>query len=240
MSQNKNLKIVGFFGQSGSGKTTIIRNTDKKSNGRPLIKELGIIRYLFKKNDYYLNPKQLIDENYSIVEALTDIDQKNAKIDEIYEKYIRSQFQLLNDWSTEIYIKTTETYYTPTILLVDRSPIDFYVLSMCGMNKLIKKFGKEPNSTYDHFIKLIKKTAESNTNNFLNAVFVTKPWKSDSKEELIDGVRDQYLDEEYTGTSWYDLFDDIKLYNTKVFFISSDITDLKERANLVDEKLKEI
>lgn len=240
-NHNKNLKIIGFFGQSGSGKTTIIRNVAKTIGDQYVLQNTGIIRYLFKKNSKsYTDPQKMIKKNADLLESVTNKDDKKHKIDAIYEDYIRSQFRLLNDWSTEIYEATTETHHYPSILLVDRSPIDFYVLTICGMKVLTNYFKKEPNDACKWLIYLIKKTAEDNTNNFLNAVFVTKPWKSSDINKLKDGIRDQYLQDEYTDKNWYSRFKDVKLTETQKFEISDKITDLKERATLVEEKLSEL
>jgi ABC-type dipeptide/oligopeptide/nickel transport system ATPase component len=238
-NRNSNLKIVGFFGQSGSGKTTIIRNVDKKVNNQVIFQNTGIIRYLFKKNDYYVNPAGLVDECLEKVNALKN-GEKNAEIDIIYERYIRSQFQLLNDWSTEVYMTTTESYSTPSILLVDRSPIDFYVLTLCGMEYLQEVFKKKMNQFCTYLISLIRQTAEDNTNNFLNAIFITKPWKTSDINNLKDGIRDQYLTDGYIGENWYPRFDDINLTETKSFVIDEDIIELDARAKFVNMKLEDI
>jgi ABC-type dipeptide/oligopeptide/nickel transport system ATPase component len=238
-NRNSNLKIVGFFGQSGSGKTTIIRNVDKKVNDQVIFQNTGIIRYLFKKNDYYLNPQGLVDENLERVNALKN-GEKNAEIDIIYEKYIRSQFQLLNDWSTEIYMSTMESYSSPCILLVDRSPVDFYSLTICGMKYLQEVFKKKMNQFCTYLISLIRQTAEDNANNFLNAIFITKPWKTSDINNLKDGIRDQYLTDDYVGENWYSNFEDVNLTETKTFSIEEDIIELDARAKFVNKKLEEI
>jgi len=238
-NRNSNLKIVGFFGQSGSGKTTIIRNVDKKVNDQVIFQNTGIIRYLFKKNDYYLNPQGLVDENLERVNALKN-GEKNAEIDIIYEKYIRSQFQLLNDWSTEIYMSTMESYSSPCILLVDRSPVDFYSLTICGMKYLQEVFKKKMNQFCTYLISLIRQTAEDNSNNFLNAIFITKPWKTSDINNLKDGIRDQYLTDDYVGENWYSNFEDVNLTETKTFSIEEDIIELDARAKFVNKKLEEI
>jgi len=239
LNRNKNLKVVGFFGQSGSGKTTIIRNVSKKINGNVVYQNTGIIRYLFGKGNY-TNPKLLIDRNTVRISKIEDKKEKNKEIDKIYEEYIRSQFQLLNDWSTEIYTATTEQYSSPSILLVDRSPIDFYALTLCGMKELKEAFGKKLNDMCELLLRLVKKTAEFNTNNFINAIFVTKPWKTSDINNLKDGVRDQYLLDTYTGDNWYPKYNDINLDETKTFTIDENVTDLQERAELVNKCLEEI
>jgi len=242
-NRNKNLKIAGFFGQSGSGKTTIIRNTAKKINSHVIFQNTGIIRYLFKKNShikgYYVSPRQLIDDNAKILEELEG-EKRDAKIDEIYESYIRSQFRLLNDWSTEVYLTTTEEYSTPCILLVDRSPIDFYALTICGMRLLRETYKKRLNDLCSWLMYLIRQTAEDNTNNFFNAIFVTKPWKTSDINKLKDGIRDQYLEDHYVGKKWYNKYKDVDLRDTETFYINESVIKLEERAELVNEKLKEI
>ena len=240
MSRNKNLKVVGFFGQSGSGKTTIIRNVNKKINGSVIYQNTGIIRYLFGKGNY-TNPQSLIDVNSQRISQLTDKKEKNREIDTIYEKYIRSQFQLLNDWSSEIFEIIRQQYSSSSILLVDRSPVDFYALTICGMKELEKEFGKQKlNDMCQLLMRLLKETAEYNANTFINAIFVTKPWKGDDINNLKDGVRDQYLTEAYTGENWYSKYSDIDLNKTMTFNITEKVTDLQERAKLVNKCLEEI
>jgi len=240
-NRNKNLKIVGFFGQSGAGKTTIIRNVDKKVNGKIILQNTGIIRYLFKKNNYYKNPINIINDKKRKVDVITSEKEKEAKIDEIYEKYIRSQMQLLNDWSTEVYLATKEKYAQESILLLDRSPIDFYVLTLCGLKVLIDAFGKPLNDNGEYFVRLNEQIAEDNTNNFFNAIFVTKPWSTSNINTLRDGIRDQYLTKDYTNDNWYPYYNDVKLNESiKTFIIKEEITDLYKRAKFVSEKITEI
>jgi len=232
-NRNENLKIVGFFGQSGAGKTTIIRNVDKKVNGQIVLQNTGIIRYLFKKNNNYKNPVDIISKKDSI---------PPEKINElVYEKYIRSQMQLLNDWSTEMFLSTLEHYLTPSILLLDRSPVDFYVITLGGLKVLTKEFGVELNSDNQHLLEINRKIAEDNTNNFFDAVFITKPWNNGNINTLCDGVRDQYLAEEYTGENWYSHYKDVNLiHEVKSFVIGEDVTDLQKRAKFVSAKLTEV
>lgn len=237
MGRNKNLKVVGFFGQSGAGKTTIIRNVRSPINGNVITQNTGIIRYLFQKNDYYLNPVELLKKNLPLLADMKK-NEKNAKIDEIYEKYIRSQLQLLNDFSTEVYIATQEEYYQPTVMLIDRSPIDFYALTVCGIEYLRKELGRPLNDHCKKFIELTRKTAEVNSKNFFDAIIVTQPWKETNiNKELADGVRDQYLTDFYIGDNWYGRIKDIQLTNSKVFSIESSITDLSRRAEIVEAHL---
>ena len=240
LNRNKNLKIVGFFGQSGSGKTTIIRNMDKKIGNNVIYQNVMIIRYLFSKGTYH-NPEELISNNFNRISKIENITEKNKEIDAIYEKYIRSQFQLLNDWSTEIFLATQEQYSTLSILLVDRSPIDFYVLTLCGLKVLKEKFEKKNmNEICEILLKLIKQTAKDNSDNFINAIFITKPWNASDINKLKDGVRDQYLTENYTGNSWYDKYSDVDIKNTMTFNISENVKSLRDRVKIVTKCLEEI
>ena len=239
-NRNINLKIIGFFGQSGAGKTTTIRNVKRMVNNQVVLHNTGIIRYLFRKNSTsYLNPKQIVREHFDKVQEL-DEKQKALKIDELYEKYIRSQLQLLNDWSTEVYLATKESYSTPSILLVDRSPIDFYALTVCGMNYLQEKFEKPISYMAEYYVKLVKNVATDNTNNFLNGIFVVKPWKTSNINNLKDGIRDQYLEDYYIDENWYSRYDEVELKDVATFYVEQDIIDLQERADLVFEKLSEV
>ena len=239
-NKNENMKVVGFFGQSGSGKTTIIRNVDKRINGHIVVQNTGIIRYLFKKNNYYKNPLSIIADEQKAIDA-TPPEERDDKIASVYEIYIRSQIRLLNDWSTEVYIATKEKCAKPTILLLDRSPIDFYVITICGIQLLIDAFGKELDSNAKYFIRLNKKIAEDNTNNFFDSIFITKPWSSSNINTLRDGIRDQYLSDNYTGDNWYSHYDTMEIKSDiKKFIIEESVTDLYKRAKFVSEKLKEI
>ena len=240
-NRNKNLKIVGFFGQSGAGKTTIIRNVNKKVNNQMIVQNTGIIRYLFNKNNSYKNPANIIADNKQELEGIKSSEERDAKISAIYEKYIRSQMQLLNDWSTEVYLLTQETYVEPSILLLDRSPIDFYAITICGLKVLKDEFETELDPMNEYFVRLNKQISEDNTNNFFNAIFVTKPWTNNNINTLRDGIRDQYLSDKYTGDKWYETYKDMKIIEKiKTFYIEEDITDLYKRAKLVSEKLSEI
>jgi hypothetical protein len=236
MNRNKNLKIIGFFGQSGAGKTTIIRNVRGPINGHRISPSTGIIRYLFNKNTY-VNPVGLLQTYRDVIEGATP-DELNTKIDEIYEKYIKSQMQLLNDFSTEVFLSTQDTHTTPVMLLTDRSPIDFYAITVGGMKYLQSQLNKEPNDHCKFLIGLCKETAEVNTKNFYNAIFVTHPWKTQGINRLKDGIRDQYLTEFYTGDNWYKIMEDVDIGDVKLYNIEGDIVDLLKRAKVVEECLQ--
>jgi hypothetical protein len=234
MKKNVNLQVVGFFGQSGAGKTTIIRNVTTPVNGKIILQNTGIIRYLFQKNDYYVNAVDLYTRIESTLSEMKP-QEKNSKIDETYEKYIRSQFQLLNDFSTEIFLAYRENYVDKSILLVDRSPIDFYAITIGGLTFLQSKLNKPLSAHSALLLDLLKKTAETNTKNFFDAVIVTKPWQIIEKmSELEDGIRDQYLSEWYTGENWYSRLDDVNIDGVKTFEISESVKNLKSRAELVE------
>jgi len=235
MNRNKNLKIIGFFGQSGAGKTTIIRNVKGPINGHRISPSTGIIRYLFNKNTY-LNPVDLLHKYDKDINTLKG-NELNSKIDEIYEKYIRSQMQLLNDFSTEVFLSTQDNQNQPSALLTDRSPIDFYALTVGGMKFLQSELGRVPNEQCKTLINLCKKTAETNTKNFYDAIFVTYPWKDQGINKLKDGIRDQYLTEFYTGENWYQIIKDVDIEGVRLFDIEGDITDLLKRAKVVEDCL---
>lgn len=245
MNKNKNLTIVGFFGQSGAGKTTIIRNVDSEINGKRVTQCTGIIRYLFNKNNTgvkktYLSPQDLLRKYNKEVETLT-ANERASKIDEIYEKYIRSQMQLLNDFSTEVFLATQEVTTSPVIMLVDRSPIDFYMITICGVAYLQNELKQLPNDHCTRLIEICKKTAEVNTRNFFDSIFIIYPWKVDDiNTSLNDGVRDQYLSEYYTGDNWYKPFNTLDIGTTKTFELEGDITDLMKRAKKVSMYLHEV
>lgn len=238
MNKNTKLKIVGFFGQSGAGKTTIIRNVRGPINGHRISPSTGIIRYLFNKNSY-LNPVDLL-QNYRSDLETANPKELNAKIDEIYEKYIRSQMQLLNDFSTEVFLSTQDNQLSPSILLTDRSPIDFYAITVGGMNYLQSELNKVPNDHCTFLISVCKKIAETNTKNFYNSIFVTYPWNDQGINNLKDGIRDQYLTEFYTGDNWYNIINDVDIGDVKLFAIDGNITDLIKRANVVEDCLQGI
>lgn len=244
MNRNENLKIVGFFGQSGAGKTTIIRNVRGPINGQRIAPYTGIIRYLFGKNNTngkktYINPDEILHKYKGDLETMKP-KEKAAKIDEIYEKYIKSQMQLLNDFSTEVFLATQDKHYSPTVLMTDRSPIDFYAITVCGMKYLQSELKRKPNDHCKYLIDLCKKTAEINTKNFFKAVFVTYPWKDQGINKLKDGIRDQYLTDFYTGANWYKIIKEVDLEGVQLFDISGDITDLLKRAKVVEEGLIEV
>ena len=234
------VKVVGFFGQSGAGKTTIIRNVKGPINGSLVMQNTGIIRYLFQRNDNYTSPVELLSKYEDELKNMKPTEKSN-KIDEIYEKYIRAQFQLLNDFSTEVYLGIRgDTHTKDSFLLIDRSPIDFYTLTVCGVNYLKDQLGKKHNANSQKLIELVRQTAENNTRNFFDVIMVTKPWKAEGGREFRDGVRDQYLGEHYAGDNWYNCADDINLEGIPQFTIKEEITDLFKRAEVVEMYLKEV
>jgi len=241
MSTTRNkVKVVGFFGQSGAGKTTIIRNVKSPINGNLVMQNTGIIRYLFQRNDNYTSPVELLQKYSHDLKVMKPVE-KSAKIDEIYEKYIRSQFQLLNDFSTEVYLGTRDDNNNKnSFLLIDRSPIDFYTLTVCGVNYLKEQLGKKHNEQCQRLIELVRTTAENNTRNFFDVIMVTEPWKAEGGREFRDGVRDQYLGEHYAGENWYKCANDINLEGIPQFIIEEKVTDLYKRAEIVEMYLREV
>lgn len=214
--------VIGFFGQSGAGKTTIIKNFPNVIGKKYILRDTNIIRSLFQRNpNKYTNPNEILS-------CHTD----NNEIQHLYERYIRSQFQLLNDFSTELFelIRDKDKRNFDSIILCDRTPVDFFVLTVCGLNFLKSNFNKDLNSFNTHLLSLLKNTAEHNANFLLDLIVVTHPWNNVS-DKLLDGVRDQYLTDFYTGDSWYGKFGDIVKNRTKVYTIDSDVKTLDDRVN---------
>ena len=241
MIKNNNVKVVGFFGQSGAGKTTIIRNLTSL-NGRIVKANTGITRSLrANKPNTYFEPNDLLNKYGKDLDTLKP-NEKKAKIDEIYEKYIRGQMQLLNDYSTEVFQDTREKFMVPSTIVYDRSPLDFYTVTICGIAYLKSVLEKELNAMCNHLLVLCKKTAELNSINMFDAIFITYPWVQPSVEKasLIDGVRDHYLSDFYTGNNWYGIINKVNINPVKLFTLDSDITDLMKRASIVNKKLTEI
>jgi hypothetical protein len=239
--KSKNLKVVGFCGQSGAGKTTIIRKLPEV-DGKRFIRNTGIIRYLFSKNNgphttnnSYVSPRDILD----IYNKLGDATP-NQKVNELYERYIRSQMQLMNDFSSEVFYASREAHIEETYLFTDRTPLDFAILTECGIKQLQSIMGGELNSHHKRLIELCRSTALKNTKQFFDGVFVTKPWLGDDTEVLTDGVRDQYLSEYYTGDNWYSNVKGIDESVTKIFTITEDIVSLEDRASYVCSKLSEV
>jgi hypothetical protein len=233
-----NVKCIGYFGQSGAGKSTIIRFTSPTVGEYSLISYTNIIRSLYTKNpDTYKSPKDILE----MIEYHINSSPSNGKIQQAYEKYIRSQFQLLNDYSTEVFLYRREKLNEKAILQFDRSPIDFYTVTVCGVEYLQSKFGgAELSKQNKHLLSLCKTTAENNTKNFFNGIYVTYPWTSNDSETLRDGVRDLYLSEYYTGDKWYGRIKELDLEGVKFYDLKSDVTDLHERAEIVNKTVLEL
>lgn len=238
--KNANTKIVGFFGQSGSGKTTIIKGLPSMVAGTPIIQETGTIRKLFSKNPTaYKNPVEFIAQKEQIMAE----GNPGSMIAQMYEKYIRSQFQLLNDFSTEVFLAAREQTPSKNLILFDRCPLDFHVLTECGVSHLMSEFGGKMNKTHNLFMGLAKKTAVENTVKFFDAIFVVKPWEAPNKANINvfnDGVRDQYLNNHYVDDNWYGRLGGLDLGQTKVFYVDESYVSIESRVKLVTEKLKEI
>lgn len=238
--KNENTKVIGFFGQSGSGKTTIIKSLPHSVNGIPVKSDTGVIRRLFAKNPTaYRNPGEFIEQKYQIMNE----GNPGSIIAQMYEKYIRSQFQLLNDFSTEVFLEVREGSPNKSFMLFDRCPMDFHTLTECGVAHLMSVYGGKMNKTHNLFLNLAKKTAIENTIKFFDAIFIVKPWTEPNHSNINvfnDGIRDQYLSEYYVGKNWYDRLDGIDLGSTKVFFIDENQVSIDSRVKLVVEKMKEI
>jgi hypothetical protein len=224
---------IGFFGESGAGKTSIIKNMPSIIDGMPVFQKTGIIRYLFQINSKkYTNPEKLLLENAEDLRTLTG-ENLYIKIQQIYETYLKSQLQLLNDFSTEAFNILREPQIVRSYILFDRSPVDFYALTICGLEYLKNKLN---NTRVDDFVatyvKYIKSTAQHNTNLLFDKVVVVPAWNS-TKKSLEDGVRDQYLTEFYTGENWYERLGDVLLKNTAVYKLNGDNSTLESRISEV-------
>ncbi len=236
-TKDDNLTVVGFFGQSGAGKSTVIRSIPSDVAGKTIIRKTDIIRSLFAENpNQYRNPMEFINQKDSIMAE----PNPGSLIAQMYDKYIRSQFQLMNDFSTEVFEAVRTDYPTKSFMLFDRCPLDFYALTECGLSRLMSEFGGKFNKNHILFRELAKKTAIENTKKFFDVIFVVKPWIPENINTLSDGIRDQYLGEHYTGDNWYSKISGIDLGNTKVFYVDESITTIEERINLVKTTLGRI
>lgn len=232
--RDKNTKIVGFFGQSGAGKTTVIRSLPSNIGGSYVIQNTNVIRNLFVKNpNTYRNPQEFISQK----DEINNSENPGNLISQMYEKYIRSQAQLMHDFSTEVFNVVKEPQLVKSIMVFDRCPLDFSVLTECGVEQLQSVFGGKLNKTHKLHMDLCKQAAITNTINFFDYIFVTKPWGNTG--QLKDGVRDQYLNEFYINDNWYGKIDGLKLGNTKVYLIDQNIKTIDERVKFVKDKLIE-
>ena len=238
MKKRNNVKLVCLFGESGSGKTTTIRNTKEYINGFKVVPNTGIIRFLFDKNAYYASPVSLINKLWNHTAEMTPIEKQN-RIDEIYEKYVKSQFQLLNDWSTEMLETFRAQYAEKTAIVFDRSPMDFYVLTICGLEYLKEILQSDYNDTCKRYIEMIKKVTAYNTETFIDAIIITEPWTDKNTNIMNDGIRDHYLNPAYRGSNWYDKFQNIDI-SIKTYNINSSVTSLMQRASMVNDFLSEV
>lgn len=237
-SKRNNVKLVCLFGESGSGKTTTIRNTKEYINGYKVKPNTGIIRYLFEKNSYYVSPIALLNKYWTNIDELTP-DERKIKSDEIYERYAKSQCQLLNDWSSEMFEAFRAQYSEKTAIVFDRSPMDFYVLTMCGLSYLKNILHEEYNDTVTRYIETIKRITKYNTDTFIDAIIVTEPWTETVNSVMNDGIRDHYLDPAYRGDNWYGKLKNID-YSVKTYSINNTVTALMQRASMVNEYLSEV
>ena len=237
------VKIVGLFGQSGAGKTSIIRSLPQQVNGNKVFPHTGIIRHLFntQKGDDYINPKralELVDINDQL-----SADEYFIKAQDVYSRYINSQFKLLNDFSAEVFKIKSErksSGSTNQYLMFDRTPFDFLTVTLCGIELLKNKLDVELTDDKIKLLELIRKTAEVNTENFFDVFVITYPWSKTTNSVMRDGIRDAYLDKNFTGDAWYGKMVDFKLNSkkTKTITIKEDIITLDERVQYLSDALK--
>lgn len=221
---------IGFYGQSGSGKTSLIKNLPGIVEGRATLQNTGIIRSLFEKNSgKYQNPNELIN----LVQ-----NKEMSKIHAL-DRYVRSQFQLLNDFSTEVFSINMDGCVVPAIMLYDRTPLDFYTLTLCGLEYMLNTFElKKLPRDVSYMLNLMKDTTEHNTRLLLDQVIVVHPWNSNNSN-LMDGVRDQYLTDYYVGNNWYNKINETS-HGVNVHTIPVEMTDLNSRVLSVTKVLKNI
>jgi hypothetical protein len=223
-AKRNDLKVVGLFGQSGSGKTTAIKAAAGLSNGWNLLPYTGTIRHLFIKNASYVEPHKLIEKAPEIL-----AQNSPEKIDAIYEDYARSQRQLLCDFDSEVFKECFQGKTVGrTVLLVDRSPFDFYVLTLCGLDDLKATYKKDFGPAVLDIVKSIKTIAERDSENFFDAIIVSHAW-TDDHSRTVDGVRDYYLSEFYTGTPWYSRLDDVEFRKTKKYNLNKELNSIDSR-----------
>ena len=225
---------IGLFGESGAGKTTIIKNLPSILHGKPVFQKTGIIRYLFQINSKkYTNPDKLLLENSQDLANCQGLEERYVRIQWMYETYLKSQLQLLNDFSTEVYNTLRDPQIVTSYLVFDRSPVDFYALTVCGINYLKNKLGGvEVDSSIVRYVEYIKKTAQHNSNLLFDKIITVPAWNSSSKT-LEDGVRDQYLTEFYTGDNWYGRINDVLLRNKTVYNLNASHIKLENRVSEV-------
>ena len=247
MFHGKKVKVVGFYGQSGAGKTTIIRNVPDEINEVAVTKNTGILKYLYGKNNYYVHPNDCVDSYYQETKNSPDANKTDIA-NSIIEKYIRSSFQLLNDFSTEIYMLNKEfTDTSAGVILVDSSPIDYYAMLMCGVRMLKDEFGvNELSYDMNHLIELAKKTALTTTENFFDYVVITRPWQERGAKVMNTRIRDQYMGDYFIGRNWYEKIEDFEFKSTKTVtlreseILTKRIVELNENVTKICEETKTV
>lgn len=220
-------KLVGFFGQSGCGKTTLINSFDGRFFNNHQIKVVpNVIRTLLKRNTYYF-PNHIIEM----------IDNGEDISDSIF-KYLDSQYRLQKD-SYDYVNKYVESSDDNTIIITDRSPIDYMAITKGSIEYFSKKgYVFNTNSDTDLCMKVRKYDGVvQETNNLLssyNSVVVVYPHNDNI--DLSDGVRDLFLGDEWTGDNWYEKCDVVDY--SKYKHIRE--TDLDQRKLILEQYFDEI
>lgn len=193
---DKNNIIVGMFGQSGSGKTSIITNLRPDIFDRKLVIMPNMIRKTFESDDLNI---PIIAPN----KAKDEINRYKNHIDfdfiemSMIKSYIASQITLILRYFSNV--KNAINEYDNTILVSDRSPLDFYAYTCCAINWISD--GKYTINEFNGMglVQIIETTIEE----LYDLVIYVKPHNGEVDSVDMD-ARNIGLYKEFTGKNWYD------------------------------------
>lgn len=214
--------LAGFFGESGSGKTSIINGLPNDINGKSIYREIGTIRRLFSQSSY-VSPF-----------SLEKTASKN-EFDKYIESFMNSQYRLLCGFCSEIKKQINNGY---EITLSDRTPIDFHTITRCGIEYLSNVFNYDISHGIFTLLEMSRQKAVYETIINYDYIFSVKSWNISNQKSinLNDGVRDNYLHELFTGNNWSNKLFDVGLTSKNIVEITD--TDLSTRVTQVMEILK--
>jgi hypothetical protein len=194
--------VISLYGQSASGKTTLLNNLNGQNIGGMVVKTIpnGIRGVYAIESTKIMTPDDVIAEYGAYASSFEKWD---VYIVELLNRYFLSQKWLQSRYHYIANQKVQEDY--SCIYVTDRSPLDFYSYTVGALNYFNKSMNIRGTSI--DALKILdvhdmKERTMHYMHQLLSGLVIVRPHGKDIAEE-ITGARRSGLQEEFTGENWY-------------------------------------